>query len=90
MSHRKKIAIDLTGPYNDSKGKPLSKIGFLYVLTVIDYFLNSFELASEVAEKMYELFCRHGVPIEPVSDNGGEFHSLLIILPSRYIYLLTT
>jgi hypothetical protein len=80
----KKNVIDLIGPYNDPKGKPLSENGFRYVLTVIDYFSNYVEafplkrkLASEVAEKMYELFCRHGVPIELVSDNGGEFNSIL-------------
>jgi hypothetical protein len=62
--------MDFIGPYNDSKGKPLSENGFRYVLTVIDYFSNYVEafplkrkLASEVAEKMYELFCRHGVPM---------------------------
>jgi hypothetical protein len=64
------VTLDFIGPYNDSKGKPLSENGFRYVLTVIDYFSNYVEafplkrkLASEVAEKMYELFCRHGVPM---------------------------
>ncbi|CAC5384801.1 unnamed protein product [Mytilus coruscus] len=33
--------------------------------------------ASEIAENLYTLFCRHGVPLEMISDNGGEFNSKL-------------
>ncbi|CAC5417425.1 unnamed protein product [Mytilus coruscus] len=80
----KKIAIDLIGPYNDKTGKPLSDAGYKYVLTFIDFFSNYTEAfplytknASEIAENLYTLFCRHGVPLEMISDNGGEFNSKL-------------
>ena len=80
----KKIGIDLIGPFNNTQGEPMSTKGYRYVLTVIDYFSSYLEafplkrkLASEVAEKLFELFCRQGVPVELVSDNGGEFNSSL-------------
>ena len=95
MSHE--IAIDLIGPYNDSKGIALSENRFRYGLTVIDYFSNYVEafplkrkLASEVVEKMYELFCRHGIPIELVSDNGGQFNSLLTETQYGYNHITIT
>jgi putative transposase len=80
----KKIGIYLIGPYTDKHGKPLSTNGYRYVLTVIDFFSNYVEVfplqrkeAAEVSDKIYELFCRHGVPLEVVSDNGGEFNAHL-------------
>jgi transposase InsO family protein len=83
-STRKKIGIDLIGPFKDTQGQPVSRNGYRYVLTVIDYFSSYLEafplkrkLAQEVAEKLFELFCRQGVPLELVSDNGGEFNSSL-------------
>ncbi|CAC5391772.1 unnamed protein product [Mytilus coruscus] len=85
-STSKKIAIDLIGPYNDKTGKPLSDAGYKYVLTVIDFFSNYTEAfplytknASEIAENLYTLFCRHGVPLEMISDNGGEFNEIKLI-----------
>ena len=90
----KKIAIDLIGPFNDSNGQPLSSKGFRYVLTVVDYFSNYLEafplrrkLASEVTENLFYLFCRQGVPLELISDNGGEFNSLLTsVIEQQYGY----
>ena len=80
----KKIDIDLIGPFKDAQGQPMSGNGYRYVFTVIDYFssyLNAFplkrKLAKEVAEKLFKLFCRQGVPLELVSDNGGDFNSSL-------------
>jgi hypothetical protein len=34
----KKIGIDLIGPFKDIQGQPVSRNGYRYVLTVIDYF----------------------------------------------------
>ena len=80
----KKIGIDLIRPYTDKHGKPLSTNGYRYVLTVIDFFSNYVEVfplqrkeVDEVSDKIYELFCRHGVPLEVVSDNGGESNAHL-------------
>lgn len=90
----KKIAIDLIGPYNDDRGNPLSNEGYRYVLTVIDLFSNYTEAfplytkkVSEIAEKLYVLFCRHGVPLEMISDNGREFtSSLSSLIDEKYGY----
>jgi len=51
------------------------------------------KLASEVADRLYELFCRHGIPLELVIDNGGEFNSILtetLIKQYRYKHILIT
>jgi transposase InsO family protein len=80
----KNIDIDLIGPFKDAQGQPMSGNGYRYVFTVIDYFSSYLEafplkrkLAKEVAEKLFKLFCRQGVSLELVSDNGGDFNSSL-------------
>ena len=90
----KKIGIDLIGPYTTSAGDPISTEGYRYVLTVIDYFSNYVEVfplkrkqAPEVSGRLYDLFCRQGLPLELVSDNGGEFNSRLTAsLQEQYGY----
>lgn len=74
----KRITIDLIGPYNDDNGKLLSDAGYRYILTVIDLYSNytvAFPLftknASEIGENLFRTFCRHGFPLQRISDNGG-------------------
>lgn len=74
----KRITIDLIGPYNDDNGKLLSDAGYRYILTVIDLYSNytvAFPLftknASELGENLFRTFCRHGFPLQRISDNGG-------------------
>lgn len=90
----KKIGIDLIGHYTNSAGEPISTESYRYVLTVIDYFSNYVEVfplkrkqAPEVSGRLYDLFCRQGLPLELVSDNGGEFNSRLTAsLQEQYGY----
>lgn len=87
-----KIAIDLIGPYTDDNGKPLSDAGYRYVLTVIDFFSNYTEAfpiftknASEITDNQFILFCRHGVPLEMINDNGDEFTAKISGLIYDYV-----
>jgi hypothetical protein len=34
--------------------------------------------ASEIAEKLYISFCKHGAPLKMISDNGGGLTLLLL------------
>ena len=62
---------------------------YRYVLRV----MNCFQLyrnlslvhkkANEKAEKIHILFCQNCVPLELISDNGGEFTSVLSTLINR-------
>lgn len=92
----RKIAIDLVGPIMMRKDNHYQQLDI-----DIDYFSNYLEafalkrkLATEVAVKLFELFCRQGVTLELVSDNGGEFNSLLTsTIEKQYGYrhiLITT
>ena len=93
-----KIAIDLIGPYTDDNGKPLSDAGYRYVLTVIDFFSNYTEAfplftknASEITDNLFILFCRHGVPLEMINDNGDEFTAKISgLIYDLYEYKHTT
>ncbi len=65
------VAVDLVGPF------PRSKSGYKYLLTMIclaSRYPEALPLksitADEVAEGLVELFCRHGVPRQLLSDQG--------------------
>lgn len=92
----RKIAIDLVGPIMMRKDNHYQQLDI-----DIDYFSNYLEafalkrkLSREVAVKLFELFCRQGVTLELVSNNGGEFNSLLTsTIEKQYGYrhiLITT
>ncbi len=63
------VAVDLVGPF------PRSKSGYKYLLTIIclaSKYPEALPLksitADEVVEGLVELFCRHGVPRQLLSD----------------------
>ena len=69
------VAVDLIGPI-----KPASEKGFRYVVVMVDYAtrypeatpLKSIE-ASQVAEALWVMFSRVGVPRKMVTDRGSQF-----------------
>ncbi len=72
------VAVDLVGPF------PRSKSGYKYLLTMIclaSRYPEALPLksitADEVVEGLVELFCRHGVPRQLLSDQGKQFKSAL-------------
>ena len=71
--------MDITGPH------PISQKGNQYIMTVMDLFTKYAEAfpirkhtAPIVAEKLGEVFARHGTPLQLLSDQGPEFESTLI------------
>ena len=74
-----RIAMDIVGPL------PKTGAGHQYILVVSDYatrFPEAFPLrrftAAVVAEKLLELFTRHGIPKEILDDQGTNFMSCLL------------
>ena len=74
-----RIAMDIVGPL------PKTKQGHRYILVVCDYatrYLEAIALkkftAPAVAEELIELFSRHGVPREILTDQGTNFTSQLL------------
>ena len=73
------ISIDITGPH------PKSRRGFQYILTVVDHFSKWAEAipirnhtAATVASVLFDnIFCRMGMPLRCLSDQGAEFESEL-------------
>ena len=73
-------AIDLTGPH------PRSRHGKVYILTAIDCFTRYVEAvaipnkeATTVARALVEnVFCRYGLPLQLLSDQGKEFDNTLL------------
>ena len=73
----KRIAVDLVGIIN-----PPSERGHQYILTVVDYATRYPEAvplfgctSEDVADALFELYCRMGVPQEILSDLGRQFIS---------------
>ena len=74
-----RIGIDITGPH------PTSARGNVYILTIIDHFTKWVELfpmrnqeAHTVAKILVDqVVCRHGCPIQILSDQGPNFESAL-------------
>ena len=73
------IAMDIVGPL------PKSKRGNRYLLVVVDYATRYPEVfplrtftADVVAEKLVEVFARHGVPRTILTDQGSKFTSNLL------------
>ena len=70
-----RVHMDLMGPLNCSTS------GFKYILTVIDAltrYLIAVPLRSKEAREVAQAFvknvvCRHGTPVQLVTDQGGEF-----------------
>ena len=71
--------IDITGPH------PTSSAGHRYILTAIDYFtrwVETFPIRNQEAETVAkvlvkQVFCRYGVPMQVLSDQGANFESRL-------------
>ena len=76
-----RISIDLTGPH------PRTPRGSVYILTCLDGFSKfgeAFPLPDKRAEVVArvlveQIFCRYGVPLSILSDNGMEFHSSVLL-----------
>ena len=73
----KRIAVDIVGPFN-----PESESGHKYILTLIDYATRYPEAVpmmdcstESVAEALFGIFCRLGVPKEMITDLGRQFIS---------------
>ena len=85
----RKVAVDLIGPI-----APMSERGHRYILTIVDYAtrypeavpLKNIETET-VAEAMFEVFTRVGVPGEVLSDQGAQFTSGLMKEVSRLLSL---
>ena len=74
-----RIAMDIVGPL------PKTSAGHQFILVVSDYatrFPEAFPLrrftAAVVPEKLLELFTRHGIPKEILTDQGTNFTSCLL------------
>ena len=74
-----RIAMDVVGPL------PKTGQGHRYILVVCDYstrYPEAFPLkrftATAVAEQLVELFSRHGIPREILTDQGSNFTSALL------------
>jgi transposase InsO family protein len=76
-----RIAIDLTGPH------PRSRSGSVYILTVLDIFskwveaipIRNKECATVAKALVDVVFARYGIPLQILSDNGGEFEGNLML-----------
>ena len=73
------MGIDITGPH------PTSSAGHKYILTAIDYFtrwVEAFPIRNQEAETVAkvlveQVFCRYGVRMQILSDQGVNFESRL-------------
>ena len=70
-----RVGIDMIGPLQNSKS------GHKYIITAVDYMSKNIEAqavsnksSKTTAELFYrDIVCRHGTPVEVVTDQGGEF-----------------
>ncbi len=74
-----RIAMDMVGPL------PMTRHGNRYILVVCDYttrYPEAFPMrkftAPAVASRLVELFSRHGVPMDILTDQGTNFTSALL------------
>merc|ERR1712091_39402 len=76
--HRwQEVSVDLCGPL------PLTKLGFAYLLVVMDNFtkyvilipMQNKESETTARALFYKVFMTHGFPKKILSDNGQEFMS---------------
>lgn len=72
-----RIGVDLVGPIT-----PKSERGHQYILTIVDYATRYPEAipltgcsTEDVADALFEIYCRLGIPNEMVSDLGKQFTS---------------
>ena len=70
-----RVAVDIIGPIT-----PCSDRGHRYILTMVDYATRYVEAkplktikSEEVAENLWEIWTRLGVPKEILTDNGSQF-----------------
>ena len=83
-----RIAMDIVGPL------PKSKHGHKYILVVCDYAtrypeaipLKKFTTPA-IAEELVELFARHGIPKEILTDQGTNFTSQLLLELYRMLWV---
>jgi transposase InsO family protein len=73
------VSIDITGPH------PRSRRGYIYIVTLVDHFTKWAEAlpvrnhnAQTVARVLFDnVFCRMGMPVRCLTDQGAEFESTL-------------
>ena len=81
-----KVGIDMIGPIQ------VSLSGNKYIITAIDYMSKNIEAVAvpnknskTTAEFFYrDIICRHGTPVEVVTDQGGEFQGEFQIMLDKY------
>jgi transposase InsO family protein len=74
-----RVGIDITGPH------PKSKNGFIYIVTLIDYFskwAEAFPIRNQEAHTVAKVlvdrvFSHFGMPLQILTDRGANFESLL-------------
>ena len=75
-----RVAVDIVGPIN-----PRASDGSKYILTLVDFStrwpeavpLRNIETTT-VAEALWEIFCRIGIPRQVLSDRGTQFTSAMM------------
>ncbi|XP_052692422.1 uncharacterized protein LOC128170699 isoform X2 [Crassostrea angulata] len=84
-----RVAVDLVGPLS-----PITDKGNRYILTLVDYatrYPEAIALPSieteRIAEALFEMFSRIGIPREMLTDMGAQFTSALMSEVSRLISL---
>ncbi len=89
-----RVAVDIVGPLH-----PISDRGKRYILTIVDYatrYPEAIPLARietvDVAEALFQVFTRVGVPKEILTDMGAQFTSAVMTEVSRLLSIkqLTT
>ena len=76
-----RLGVDVTGPH------PASAKGNCYVLTIIDHFTKWVELilmrnqeAPSVVKLLFDrVICKHGCPLQILTDRGTNFESQLFL-----------
>ena len=87
----REIAIDIVDEL------PRTTTGYKYILTIVDFATRYSETiplrntsSKTIADVVVQYFCRVGIPVEMVSDQGSNFKSCLMaqlyILPQLYYH----